>query len=188
MATVKEQMILKAMVDYTKTHPSFRNRHIMYATDLSRQDINHYLNKWRNRGFVDKNPLVKGEWILLDLSGLIAELMDKVEPAKLEHAKHELFREDALNNLHDLTDVFAALRVLKVSPDVLRRDLEAYINKAIDALRNERTYMHRKQYSLNRARQIVENARAMVEAMGIDVDKLVESKERPVMSLVRDEE
>lgn len=188
MATLKEQMMVRAVAERTKVHPSFRNRHIAETTGLARQDVNRYLNKWRERGYVDKNPLAKGEWILLDMAGLVTEMMTTTEPAKLEHSNHELFRKDALQILHDLVDVYVALRMLRANSDKLKNDLEGYLDKAIDELRNERKYIHTKVFSQNRARQIVSNARPMVEALGIDVDKLVESKEQPILSLVPSEE
>jgi hypothetical protein len=186
MATVKEQMMLKAVSDYCKTHESFRNRHLMTLTGLSRQDINHYLNKWRDKGFVTKSPLVHGEWILYDLPGLIADLVEPTEPAKMGHAKHELFDKEVLTRLQNIIEVYAALRSLKLRDVKIKDMIETYINNAIDELRNERVYMNVKQFSPDRARQMLLKHEAYARDMGIDIDKIVGLGSKPQLTLVAD--
>jgi hypothetical protein len=183
MATTKEQMILRALSEYSKTHTSFRNRHLMTLSGLSRQDINHYLNKWRDKGFVSKNPLVSGEWILIDMPGLIADLVEPTEPSKMGHAKHELFNAEALVKLQALTELYAALRSLKQVNIQFKTVLEDYINKAIDELRNERTYMHVKSFSPDRARQMIAKHEAYAIDLGLDVSKIL-ANQKPSLTLV----
>lgn len=173
MATTSEQLILKAISEYcVGSRKTFRNRHIAALTGLGKQNINHYLNKWAKGGFVGKNPLASGEWILLDLNGLVADLIEPTEPSRMGHAKHELFDKEVISKLHALTELHAALKILKAVPPNLKSSLEEYINNAINELRNERTFMHVKQYSPNRARQTVRKHEALAESFGINVNEI----------------
>lgn len=173
MTTAAEQLILKALSDYCKgDRRTFRNRHMSDMTGLSKQLINHHLRKWTAQGFVSKNPLVRGEWILLDLPGLIAEIIEPNEPTKMGHAKHELFDKELINALHQHTELYAALKALNAAPIALKESLEKYLTDAINQLRNERTFMHTKQYAPRVARQMVRKYADEAEKFGVDIESV----------------
>lgn len=187
MATVKEQMILKAVVEYTKTHTSFRNRHLMTMTGLDRQDINYYLKKWSKGGYVAQNPLVPGEWILVDMAGLVEDLTAGTDPIDLAHArKHPLFIDTELQKLRQMTDIYAALKMLKQNPSDLRRSLEEYIDEALKELRTERSYMHRKTFSKKRAAALLQKHAGMVKELGYKVPEM-ETEVKPLASRIEPE-
>jgi hypothetical protein len=174
MSSMKENLILKAVTQYSANHNSFRNRHLAALAGVDRQDVNYYLKKWSKGGYVSKNPLMPGEWILVDLPGLVESLSSSAEPVDLAHAKkHPLFIDTELQKLRNLTDIYAALKVLKKQPSDLRKTLEDYIDEALKELRTERSYMHRKTFSKKRAAGVIQKHSGVVAELGYDVEDIL---------------
>lgn len=185
----KETLILKAVTQYTATHTTFRNRHLAHIAGLDRQDVNYYLNKWSKGGYVAKNPLTNGEWILVDLPGLVEFIGSSADPVDLAHArKHPLFIDTELQKLRNLTDIYAALKVLKKQPSDLRKSLEDYIDEALKELRTERSYMHRKTFSKKRAAAVVQKHMGTVAELGFDVEDIlgIEVDVKPLASVPKE--
>lgn len=188
MASMKESMILRAMTEYCKGHNSFRNRHLAHLAGVDRQDVNYFLKKWSKKGFVSKNPLAPGEWILVDLPGLVEDISSSNAPVDLAHSKsHPLFNSEELTKLKLYTDIYAALKALKKNPTDLRVTLEKYIDEALLELRTERSYMHRKTFSQKRATALVKKHEGLVKELGYDVSDLEVEEIKPLV-LVKNEE
>lgn len=88
------------------------------------------------------------------------------------HARHELFDKELINALHQHTELYAALKALNAAPIALKESLEKYLTDAINQLRNERTFMHTKQYAPRVARQMVRKYADEAEKFGVDIESV----------------
>lgn len=162
MTSMKENMILSAVAEYAQNHDTFRNRHISYMTGLAKQDIDYYFKKWEKRGFITRNPLEHREWLLVDLSGLIASQAPEHNEFDLRHSRavNDLLDPESLERLHAFTDKYAMLKAIGMSQadlNTLRDALLKKIEAAIGELRTEIKYMHTKRFAPRNAKRRLEN-------------------------------
>jgi hypothetical protein len=115
------------------------------------------------------------------MAGLVEELTAGTDPIDLGHArKHPLFIDTELQKLRQLTDIYAALKMVGQSPSGLRKTNEDYIDAALKELRTERSYMHRKTFSKKRAAALLQKHAGMVRELGYEVPE-IETEVKPLV-------
>lgn len=163
MATTKEQMILSAVASYTQNHETFRNKHLTSISGLMKQDVNYYLNKWEQKGYVARSPLAPADWFVVDLPGLIESLMPTEDEYDLRHMKivsPTVFDEEKVEKFTELTELYAVCKAAGISHGDLahlKQEIQKVVDRAIDELRTELKYMHTKRFSASKAKQRLAN-------------------------------